>query len=67
MPASAALINLNVAFIQSLFEAHHNLSSMMTQIQMDDMSLIAVALVIGLIIIVVVVLMSMVGGLHVFD
>ncbi|HVX02794.1 MAG TPA: hypothetical protein VHA09_06535 [Nitrososphaera sp.] len=66
MPASAFLIN--PAFIQSLFDAQ-NFSAMLNQIQiqMDDMSLLAVGLVIGLIIIVVVVLMSMVGGLHVFD
>ncbi|AIC16564.1 hypothetical protein [Nitrososphaera viennensis] len=62
MPEPAFFVN--PAFIQSLFDAQHDLLS---QIQMDDMSLIAVGLVIGLIIIVVVVLMSMVGGLHVFD
>ncbi|MEO9364062.1 MAG: hypothetical protein ABI348_09195 [Nitrososphaera sp.] len=62
MPAPVLFVN--PAFIQSLFDAQHDL---LGQIQMDDMSLIAVGLVIGLIIIVVVVLMSMVGGLHVFD
>jgi hypothetical protein len=34
---------------------------------MDEMSLMAVAVVLGLVIIVIVALMSMVGGLHVFD
>ncbi|MEO9362796.1 MAG: hypothetical protein ABI348_02740 [Nitrososphaera sp.] len=63
MPAP---VFVNPAFIQSLFDAHQS-STLLSQIQMDDMSLIAVGLVIGLIIIVVVVLMSMVGGLHVFD
>lgn len=64
MPAPAFIIN--PAFIQSLF-GMQNFQTMVSQVQMDDMSLIAVGLVIGLIIIVVVVLMSMVGGLHVFD
>ncbi|HEX6561306.1 MAG TPA: hypothetical protein VF016_04690 [Nitrososphaera sp.] len=63
MPAP---VFVNPAFIQSLFDAQQS-SALLSQIQMDDMSLIAVGLVIGLIIIVVVVLMSMVGGLHVFD
>nr|WP_294804650.1 hypothetical protein [uncultured Nitrososphaera sp.] len=63
MPAP---VFVNPAFIQSLFDTSQS-SALLSQIQMDDMSLIAVGLVIGLIIIVVVVLMSMVGGLHVFD
>ena len=63
MPAP---VFVNPAFIQSLFDTQQS-SALLSQIQMDDMSLIAVGLVIGLIIIVVVVLMSMVGGLHVFD
>lgn len=63
MPAP---VFVNPAFIQSLFDTPRS-SALLSQIQMDDMSLIAVGLVIGLIIIVVVVLMSMVGGLHVFD
>ena len=63
MPAP---VFVNPAFIQSLFDTPQS-SAVLSQIQMDDMSLIAVGLVIGLIIIVVVVLMSMVGGLHVFD
>jgi hypothetical protein len=62
----APVLFVNSAFIQSLF-AMHSSSTLLSQIQMDDMSLLAVGLVIGLIIIVVVVLMSMVGGLHVFD
>jgi hypothetical protein len=62
----APALFVNSAFIQSLF-AMHSSSALLSQIQMDGMSLLAVGLVIGLIIIVVVVLMSMVGGLHVFD
>jgi hypothetical protein len=62
----APALFVNSAFIQSLF-AMHSSSALLSQIQMDEMSLLAVGLVIGLIIIVVVVLMSMVGGLHVFD
>ncbi|AIF85291.1 hypothetical protein NTE_03262 [Candidatus Nitrososphaera evergladensis SR1] len=66
MPAAPVFV-INPAFIQSLFDAQQQNSMLLNQIQMDDMSLIAVGLVIGLIIIVVVALMSMVGGLHVFD
>lgn len=64
MPAPVFVVN--PAFIQSLFAPHQS-SMLLSQVQMDDMTLLAVGLVIGLIIIVVVVMMSMVGGLHVFD
>jgi hypothetical protein len=40
---------------------------LLSQIQIDDMTLLVIGLVIGLIILVIVVMMSMVGGLHVFD
>lgn len=56
---------VNPAFIQSLLGVQQG--SMLNQIMMDEMSLMAVAIVLGLVIIVIVALMSMVGGLHVFD
>jgi hypothetical protein len=56
---------VNPAFIQSLLGVQQG--SMLNQIMMDEMSLMAVAVVLGLVIIVIVALMSMVGGLHVFD
>lgn len=55
-------LSVNVAFVQSLFGGN-----MLNQVMMDDMSLMAVAIVLGLVMIVIIALMSMVGGLHVFD
>ncbi|HEY7507687.1 MAG TPA: hypothetical protein VH677_01040 [Nitrososphaera sp.] len=55
-------LSVNVAFVQSFFGGN-----MLNQVMMDDMSLMAVAIVLGLVMIVIIALMSMVGGLHVFD
>lgn len=55
-------LSVNVAFVQLLFGGN-----MLNQVMMDDMSLMAVAIVLGLVMIVIIALMSMVGGLHVFD
>jgi hypothetical protein len=64
LTAPAGLSDL--VFIQSLFDAQQQ-GSLLNQIAIDNMSLITIGIVMGLIIIVIVILMSMVGGLHVFD